>query len=151
MLHLPHLISCYTEGWSHPLRSEQQHCSLAVCYFFLSCRLMLAVLSRPSFRILRTEVSQDLTSIWWMSRAMNDKSWFGYILWMIYIPFSVLYSTLTNIGVSSWWGESSYYFPGVTRTVGIFPSRFFIRRFYNTFINIFWYFHAFKKKQLIWR
>ena len=58
--------------------------------FFLSCRLMPAVISRPDFRIFRNKVSQDLIFIWWISRSMDETSLFGSILQMIYISFSAL-------------------------------------------------------------
>ena len=58
--------------------------------------------------------------------------------------FSVLAWTITHLRVSSWQGGLSYHFPAVTRTVYIYPSRFFITRFYSTFINIFCYLHVFK-------
>ena len=112
--------------------------------FIFSCGFMNAVLNRLAFLILRTKVSQDLTFIWWMPRAMDETIVFGSIIWMIYKHFSVLASAITHIRLSMWRGSFSSIFPSVTSTVGIWPSRFFIRMFYNTFINIFCYFHAFK-------
>ena len=39
--------------------------------YYLGCRLLTAVFSRPDFRVLCTKVSQDLVFIWSMSRAMD--------------------------------------------------------------------------------
>ena len=111
---------------------------------FLSCRLLHAILSRTDFIILSTKVSQDLILIWWMSRAMDKKRYFWSIIRMIYIPFYALARALTHIRVCNWQGNLYYHLRNVTSTVGIFPSRFFIIRFYNTFINIFLYFHKLK-------
>ena len=54
---------------------------------------------------------------------------------MIYISFSVLARTLTNLGLGSRRGGLSSRLPSETSMVGNFPSEFFIRRFYNTFIK----------------
>ena len=112
--------------------------------FVISCTLLSVVLSRPAFRVLRTEVSQYLTFVWLTSKAMDETSEFGYILRIIYIPLPALYNALANIWVSSSRGILSSIFPDDTSTVGIFPSMFFIRRLYNNFINRLWYFHVFK-------
>ena len=40
--------------------------------FIFSWGVMPVVLSRPTFRIPRTKVSQDLTFIWWISRSMDE-------------------------------------------------------------------------------
>ena len=109
-----------------------------------SCGIMSTVLSMTAFRIPRIKSFQEQASIWLISRAMDDTSVFGSILRMIYIPSSALVSSLTRLGLSIWRGVLSSHFYAVARTVDIFPSRFFMRRFYYTFINIFWYFHAFK-------
>ena len=111
---------------------------------FSCCRLLPAVFSRPSFIVLIKKVTQDLKFIWLMSRAMDRATYFRSILRMVYTPFSALVSALTHFGVSSWWGVYYSNFPADTTTVGISPNRFFIRRFYDTFINILWYFHTFK-------
>ena len=112
--------------------------------FISSPSIVPAVLGRPDFIIIRTKVSQDLTFIWWIPGAMDVKSVFGYIFRMIYIPFYDLARALTYPRVSIWRGESSSHYPDVTSTVGIFPSRFFLRRLYYIFINIFCYLYALK-------
>ena len=106
--------------------------------------IMPVFLSRPDFRILRTKVPQHLAFICWMPGSMNETSLSEYISFIVYITFSSLANTLTNIGVSIWQCGFSSHFPAVARTVGICPSRFLIRRFYYTFINICWYFHELK-------
>ena len=58
--------------------------------------------------------------------------------------FSALASVLSHLVVSGWRVVLSSNFPAETRAVVIFPSRFFIRRFYSNFINRFCCFHAFK-------
>ena len=111
---------------------------------FLGFSILPVVFSRPYFSVLSTKVSQDLTCLWLMSRTMDETSKFWSIPEMIYITFSVLFSAITHLVVSSWWGGLSSHFPAETSMVGIYPSRFFIRWFYNTFINRFYYLHAFK-------
>ena len=64
---------------------------------------------------------------------------------MIYIPFSALASALTHLIVCSLRGGFYSNSPAVISMVGIWPIRFFIRRFYNNFPNRFCYFHAFKQ------
>ena len=112
--------------------------------FIYICGIIPTVLSRNSFRILISKVSQDLALIWWMTSFMDKTSVFGSILWMIYIPSSALSRVLTHLGVTIWQGGFSSHFPAVTSMDVILPSRFFISNFYNTFINRFWYFRAFK-------
>ena len=91
---------------------------------FPNFRLTPTVLSRTAPRIIRTEVYEYLTFIWWMSRDIDDTSKFGSILWMIYIPFNALARALTNIRVSILQGDLFSDFPAVTRTAGIWPIRF---------------------------
>ena len=91
--------------------------------FTSSHGIISAVLSRPDFRKLRSIVSQDISSIWGIPRAMDETSVFGSIIWMIYIPFPTIYRVLTHLAVSIWQGVLSSYFPDVTNTVGICPSR----------------------------
>ena len=114
---------------------------LTVKYLF-GCGVMTTVLIRPNFRILRTKVSQDLLLIRWIPAATYETNGLGSIIWMIYIPFFARASALTHLGVRMLWDGFSSHFPAVTSTVGIFPSKFLIRRFYNTLINRFFYFHA---------
>ena len=111
---------------------------------FLVCRFLPVVFSRPAISALSNKVSHDLTFIWWMSRAMDNTSEFWSFLRIIYIPFSALSRALTHLVVGIWRGGLSFHFPAETSTVGIFPSIFFIRIFYNTLINRFFYFRAFK-------
>ena len=85
--------------------------------------IIYAVLSRPDFRKLRSIVSQDISSIWWIPRAMDDASVFGSIIWMIYTTFPTISRALTHLGVSILRGGFSSHFPDVTNTVGICPSR----------------------------
>ena len=120
--------------------------SLFSCFMliFSSCGIMPAVLSRPDFRIFRTKFSQDLAVIWWIIEVMDDTIVFVYNPGMLYIPFSMIANALTHLRVSDWQGGVSSHFISVTSAVGIWPHRFFIRRFYYTFINIFCYFHEFK-------
>ena len=133
------------------LQDDIMHCMinnsivlfLSVKYPF-SCGVIPVVCSRPDFRILSTKVSQHLALISWIPGAMDNTSLFGSILRMIYIPFPVLYSSLIHLRVSILWGSLCSHFPAVTSTVVILPSRFFIRRFYDTFINRFWYLQTFK-------
>ena len=99
-------------------------------YFFLgvkfisSFRIVPVVLIRPAFRILRTKVTQDLELIWRMHKAMDNKSVFGSNPMTIYIPFSVLDSTITHLGVSIWRFGFSSHFPDVTRMIVTCPSSF---------------------------
>ena len=105
-------------------------------FFFLSIKfisyfwIVPAVLSRRNCSILGTKVSQDLAFIWWIPGTIYETCGFGYILWIIYIPFSLIPSALIHLRVSIWRGGFSSYFPDVTSTVGTFPSRFLTRRFY---------------------
>ena len=117
--------------------------------FISSRRVMTAVLSRPGSRILRNKVSQDLSFFWWMSEAMDEISVFGSIFRMIYKGFPALTRSLIRIGLSSWRGVLSSHFPAVASTVGIFPSRVFIRGLHNSCMYIFWYFHAFKHFKIL--
>ena len=135
--HLSHL------RWSHQLHVGLYHCYLAIFQKFLDFRLLPAVFSMPTFSGLSNKVSQDLTFIWWMSRAMDKTSEFQSILWMIYITFSELASTLTHLWVISSWGRFSSHFPAETKSVSIYPSGFLIRMLYNIFKNIFCYLHVF--------
>ena len=48
-----------------------------------SCRLMTTILIRPDFIKPRTEVSQELTLIWWMHRATDNTSLIGTIFLII--------------------------------------------------------------------
>ena len=107
--------------------------------FISSHGIMYLVLSRADFRILRTKVFQDLSYIWWVTGAIDDKSAFGSILSIVNAHFVVLAKDLTYLGLSIWWDSFSFHFSDVTRTVGIFLNRFLKRRFYITFINIFCY------------
>ena len=127
------------------------HCMINnIIFLFLSVKfihfrsIMPAVLSRTDFIMLKTKVPQDFAFIWLITEAVYETSLFRYIIWMIYIPFSVLSSSLICLGVCIWRGRFSSHFPAVTGTVGICPSIFLIRRFYYTFINILWYLHASK-------
>ena len=101
------------------------------------------VLSGSTFNILWTKISQDLAFIWWMPGAMNDTDFWLY-LWLVYIYISVLARALTLLGVGMWWGGFSCFLHDETSTGGIRPSRFFIRRFYYTFIDRLRNFHVFK-------
>ena len=112
--------------------------------FISVCMNLPTVLSRPTFIILITKVSQDLAFVLWMPRAIDDTCGFGFILRMIYIFSPVLDSSLTHIGVIIWLGGFSSQFPTVTSTVVICPSIFLIRRLQYTFLNRFCYSHALK-------
>ena len=92
------------------------------------CRIFPAVLSRYTFRIIITKVSQDLAFIVWMPGDMYESCGFGFILRIIYISFPMIASTLTHIRVSIWQGWFSSHYHYVTSTVGIFPSMFFIKK-----------------------
>ena len=74
---------------------------------------------------------------------MNHIGQFWSVSWTIYIPLIALASAFTHIGVSFWRFIYSSYLSAVTITVRIWYSSIFIRRFYNTFINIFNNFRAF--------
>ena len=81
---------------------------------------------------------------------MNDRVhvWDRYLTHLsnsLYI-FSVLTSSLTHRRVSMRQGGFSSFFPAVSRTGIIWPSIFFIRRFYYTFMNRFSNIHAIKRK-----
>ena len=106
--------------------------------------LLYAFLSRTDFGVLRTKITQDLTLIWWVPRAMNKTGTFWYIPWMTYITLLALYSDLNHTGVGFWRGGFSSHKATDTRTVGICNNRFLIRGFYNIFINTSRNFHAFK-------
>ena len=80
-----------------------------------------------------------------MYRAMNKTGWFQSIFRTIYRSLLMLSRDFTHIGVSFWWGRLSSPFPAVTSTVVICCSRFFIRRFYNTFIKSFQNSYVFKR------
>ena len=144
VIHIPQLFFCYPAGWYIQLHFNYSIVLFLSAKYLLSCKLLDMVLFRPSFRIIITNVSQDLTFIWWLYRAMYETSYFGSIFRFFYIPFSALSGSLTHIGVSSLHGGFSYHFPDEIITVGIFPSRGFIRRFYKIFINIIFYVRAFK-------
>ena len=101
------------------------------------------VLSRIAFSVLSNKVSQDLTFLRRMSRDMNETC-FWLSCQVIYISFSALASALSRRGVSLIRGRFSSLITSVTRTVGIFPGRFLIRRFYYTFVNRFCNFHTLK-------
>ena len=96
-----------------------------------------------NFSILITKVPQDLTFIRRMSGAMNETG-FQFSLRAIYILFSELARALTSNRVSLSIGGLPSLIPAVTSTVGIFPGRFFTRRFYYTFVTRFYYFHTLK-------
>ena len=98
----------------------------------------------PTFRILRTKVSQYLSFFWLISRAMDETCGFGLTLWLVWISFSCLASDFTHIIVSIWWCGFYSFYPDVTRTFGICPSSFFIRMFYYTFVNRLRNIHAIK-------
>ena len=68
--------------------------------FISSSGIMLAVLSGTDFIILRPKVSQYFALILVMPGAMEKTSVFGSTPLMIYIPFSTLASTMTDLGVS---------------------------------------------------
>ena len=108
----------------------------SICMLFFLYGVITMVLSRLNFRLLRNKVSQDLTSIIWMSGAVNE-TYFRFALWAIYILFLALSGALSCSGASIRQGGFSYLIPAVTSTVGIFPGRFFIIRFYYTFVNRF--------------
>ena len=137
VFHLSHLIFPSLAGRSYQLHVGQSHFLLMFSKLFLKCRLLPVVLSRPGFVVLITKVTQDLTLFWWIYRYMNKTNSFWSILQMIYIPFSALSRIFTCIRVSSWQGGLYSNVPALTSTVGICPSIFLIRMFYNTFINIF--------------
>ena len=97
--------------------------------FISICRIVSVVLSRNSVRKIRTKVSQDLTLIWIIPVAMYEICVFVSILHIIYIPFSVLASAISHLGVCIWRGGLSSHFTDFTRTVNIWPSMFLIRGF----------------------
>ena len=107
-------------------------------------RLLTAFLGSLSFGILRTKIIKNSTFIWWMSRAMNDTGWFWSIPCMVYIPLLVPDRYFTHIGVIFLQVGFSSCVPAVAITVSLCSSRFFIRKFYNTFINRFRNLHALK-------
>ena len=112
---------------------------------FISGRgIVLVVLGRDAFRVLRTILPQYLALIWWMHGAMDETSGSGSISCIIYLSFSELSITLTHLGVCILRSDFSSHFPAVTSMVGICSVRYFIRRIYYTLINIFCYFHSFK-------
>ena len=77
-----------------------------------------------------------------MYRSVNNTGLFLLIPWMICIPFLALDITFTLIGVGFWQSVLSSHFPALNITVIICSSRFFIRIFYNTFINSFLSLHV---------
>ena len=72
------------------------------------CRIVPTVLSRPTFRILRTKVSQEHAFILWITRAMDEACGLGPILPMVYISFPALVIYINHIGVSILWGGFLY-------------------------------------------
>ena len=93
--------------------------------------------------ILRTKFSHDLTFIRRMYGAVN-KIGFRFALWAIYLSFLALASALFRHRASLRQGEFYSLIPYVTSTIGIFPGRFLIRRFYYIFVNRFCNFHTLK-------
>ena len=107
------------------------------------CGIIPMDLSRLTFSLLITKVSQDLTFIRIISGAVNDTG-FRLALWSIYISFSTLARAITCCGVSLIQGGLSFIIDSVTRIFGILPGRFFIRSLYYTFVNIFCGFRTLK-------
>ena len=103
-----------------------------------------AVLGKPTFSILITKFSLDLAFFWWIHGDKYETYGLWSILWIIYKNISVLASALTRLGVIILQFGLSSHFPYVTSMVGIHLSRFFIIKFYYTFVNRFFNFHAFK-------
>ena len=98
---------------------------------------------RPTISVLSSKVSQDLTFFLRMSRAV-DETGFWFYRRDLYMLFYALAGALTLLRASPWWGNFSSLLPDVTSTVGVWPSRFFIRRFHYTLVNILNNFHTLK-------
>ena len=94
------------------------------------------VLSRITIIVLSSKVSQDLTFIIRTSRDVDDTG-FRFALQAIYISFSALAITLSRRRVSLIRVIFSSLMHSVIITVGICTGRFFIIRFYYTFVNTF--------------
>ena len=101
------------------------------------------LLIRLPLIILSPKVSQDLTFIRRISGGV-DETGSRFYLRVIYISFSVLAGDLSCRRASFRRGGFSSHIPSVTSTVGICLGRFFIRRLYYTFVNIFCNFHTLK-------
>ena len=112
--------------------------------FISVCGIVSVVLSRPTFNILRTKVSQDLALIWRMPGAMDKPYGFGITIQVVYIYFTGIDIALTNLGVSIWQGGFYSRYPAVASMFEIFHNSFFIRRLYYTFVNRLCNLHAFK-------
>ena len=132
--------------WYNKLHVRPYHCSLAVFQTFssnaVSCLrslvgLILVYLVPNSLKTLHSFYECPETLI---IQVGFDRSFrrFKYLLFTISSDF-------THLMVRLWLGGLSSHFTAETSTVGICPSIFFIRRFFNTFINLFCNFHAFKQ------
>ena len=106
------------------------------CLLKFSCYGSITIfLSRLTFIVLITKVSQDRTSIRRMSRAMNETG-FRFALCSIYIPFYALVSALYHLGVSFRKVRFSSLITDVTSTVAICLGRF-LREGFNTPLHIY--------------
>ena len=83
-----------------------------------------AVLSRPTFSIFRTKVSQDLALIWWMPGAMDEPYGFGLTIQVVYTYFTGIDIDLTNLGLSIWRGSFYSLYPAVTSMFDICHNSF---------------------------
>ena len=108
------------------------------------------VLSKTTLSVLSTKVSQDFPFIRKISRAV-DETVFWFAIWAIYISFLALFCTLSCCGVSLRQRGFSSIIPAMTSTAGILLGRFFIRKFYYTFVNIFWNFHTLKHSNSLFK
>ena len=127
----------------HPLLVNDVVVFLLPINYFSRWGSVPVVLSRTTLSVLSSEVPQDLTFFYSISRAMDETGlWFSRRA--IHIPFSVLVSALSLLEKIPWRGVFFSLFPAVTSTVGIFSIRFLIKRFYYTFVNRLGNFHTLK-------
>ena len=96
------------------LQEDFINCTVKNSFIFLltvKCHLVFdivpMVLSRPTFSIIRTKVSQDLAFIWWITGFIYETCGFGLTLKLVYIYISALASPITHIRVIIWWGRFS--------------------------------------------
>ena len=108
------------------------------------------VLSRLTICILSTKLPQDITFIRRISGAVDDTS-FRFALKVIYILFLALPRAIPCRGSGLRQGVLSSIIPDATRTVVIYPGRFFIRRFYYTLVNRFWNFYMLKHINILFK